>query len=40
MELGYDDDYGDRTSLKTYRGGSNWNGTAWPTSMISMDSRR
>lgn len=27
---GYDSTYGDRTTLSTYRGGSNWDASSWP----------
>lgn len=30
IEYGYDTDYGDRTSMSTFRAGSGWDGTAWP----------
>ncbi len=29
IEYGYDPTYGDRTSMKTYRGGTNWDAATW-----------
>jgi len=31
VEYGYDATYGDRISMSTFRGGTAWNGAAWPT---------
>ncbi len=31
IAYGYDATYGDRTSMTTYRGGSGWDGTSWPS---------
>ena len=36
MEYGYDD-YGRKTSMKTYRGGSGWDGSTWPGSPGTAD---
>lgn len=30
LAYGYDSTYGDRTTLSTYRGGSNWDASSWP----------
>jgi len=30
VEIGFDEEFGDRVSLKTYRGGTGWDGEGWP----------
>lgn len=32
IEYGYDPNYGDLTTMTTYRGGTNWGNSTWPTS--------
>lgn len=36
-EQAYDDDYGERTALRTYRGGSGWGEDSWPASPGTAD---
>lgn len=37
VEYGYDATYGDRISMSTFRGGSGWDGTTWPSTTGAAD---
>jgi len=37
VEYGYDSTYGDRTTMSTFRGGSGWENSTWPTSPGTAD---